>query len=66
MGAGIFNLVIGAFAIYGWSQGMVLWPTESNLALGIAGGVISALGIFQLVRHFMGRSKSPPPAPPEG
>ena len=64
MGAGIFNLVIGALAIVGSFNGYALIGTNSTTALGVVGGVIAALGVFQIIRSRTGTRRQPPP--PEG
>jgi hypothetical protein len=50
MGVGIFNVIMGSLAIAGAFYGFSLIGTNSQLALGVLGGVILALGIFQIIR----------------
>ena len=58
MGVGIFNVIMGGLAIAGALYGFSLIGTNSQLALGIVGGVILSLGIFQIVRSRRGGGSS--------
>lgn len=51
MGAGFFNLVIGGLAIAGGLSGRFsLLGTDSPTLLLVAGGAVSAYGVFQIIR----------------
>ena len=50
MGVGIFNVIMGGLAIAGAFYGFSLIGTDSQLALGVVGGVIAALGVYQIIR----------------
>jgi hypothetical protein len=52
MWAGIFNVAIGIVCVVAaLGGGYALIGTDSQEALAAVGGVIAAIGIFQLVRH---------------
>lgn len=51
MRAGVFNIIFGLIAIgLGLSGKMQLIGTGSSMALAVFGGVVTAWGIFQVVR----------------
>ncbi len=51
MGAGIWNIVFGLAAIAAGASGRFnLIGTNSPLLLMIAGGILAAVGVYQLVR----------------
>ncbi|MBV9949698.1 MAG: hypothetical protein JOZ69_22850 [Myxococcales bacterium] len=51
MRAGVWNLVFGLAAVAAGASGQFALPfTGSPTALMIVGGVVAALGIFQLIR----------------
>ena len=56
MGAAIFNILMGVGAIVGGVSGeLTLFGTHSSTALIVLGGGITALGVWQLIRHQRGR-----------
>lgn len=51
MGVGIFNLVVGLVALVaGLSGEFALIGTDSSEALAGVGGVIAAIGVYQIVK----------------
>ena len=52
----IFNLAIGLVMLVAGASGeLVMLGTSSSPLLAIAGGVVAALGFYQLVRALRGR-----------
>jgi hypothetical protein len=56
MGAPIFNIAIGLAMLAGGLSGkLTLLGTSSSTLLAGLGGVVAALGLYQLARHLRGR-----------
>lgn len=56
MGAAVFNLVIGVAMLLGGASGkLALLGTSSSGLLAVLGGVVAALGLYQLVTRLRGR-----------
>jgi hypothetical protein len=51
MGAGIFNMLVGAVMVIGGASGkLALFGTQSGAALAAIGGVVAAIGLWQVIR----------------